>query len=111
MNMVIYHIDMVILDIDVEYGLMIWEMTVSIWSSSVSIWDILSLCLVEVHARALGVDAQVESESKVRQRFVILQLQALKPVAVNPGSLHRLGSSPRGVREMVYAAMPCAPSS
>jgi hypothetical protein len=30
-DMVIYHIVMVILDIDMEYGLMIWEMTVSIW--------------------------------------------------------------------------------
>jgi len=43
--MVIYHIDMVILGIDMGYGLMIWEMTVSIWSSSISMWDILSLCL------------------------------------------------------------------
>jgi hypothetical protein len=34
--MVIYHIDMVILDVDMGYGLMIWEMIVSIW-------DILSL--------------------------------------------------------------------
>jgi hypothetical protein len=42
--MVINHIDMVILDIDMGYGLMIWEMTVSVWSSSaISIWDILSL--------------------------------------------------------------------
>jgi len=41
---IIYHIDMVILDIDMGYGLMIWEMTVLIRSSSVSIWDILSLC-------------------------------------------------------------------
>jgi len=37
-DIVIYHIDMVIQDIDAGYGLMIWEMTVSIW-------DILSLCL------------------------------------------------------------------
>jgi hypothetical protein len=29
MDMVIYHIDMVILDFDIGYGLMIWEMTVS----------------------------------------------------------------------------------
>jgi hypothetical protein len=29
-DLVIYHIDMVILDIDVGYGIMIWEMTVSI---------------------------------------------------------------------------------
>jgi len=43
-DMVINHIDMVILDIDMGYGLMIWEMTVSVWSSSaISIWDILSL--------------------------------------------------------------------
>ena len=40
----IYHIDMVILDVDMGYGLMIWGMTVSIWSSSISIWDVLSLC-------------------------------------------------------------------
>jgi len=30
-NMVTHYIDMVILDIDVVYGQMIWEMTVSIW--------------------------------------------------------------------------------
>jgi hypothetical protein len=41
----IWYIDMVILIIDMGYGLMIWEKTVSMWSSSVSIWDILSLCL------------------------------------------------------------------
>jgi hypothetical protein len=42
-DMVVYHIDNVILDIDLGYGLMIWEMTVSIRSSWRSIWDILSL--------------------------------------------------------------------
>jgi len=42
-DMVIYHIDMVILDVDVGYGLMIWEMAESMQSSSISIWDILSL--------------------------------------------------------------------
>jgi hypothetical protein len=41
--MVIYHIAIVILDIDMGYGLMIWEMTVSIRSSPQSVWDILSL--------------------------------------------------------------------
>jgi len=41
----IFHIDMVILAIDMGYGLLIWEMTVSIRSSSISIWDILSLWL------------------------------------------------------------------
>ena len=41
-----HHIDMVILDIDMGYGLMKREMTVSILSSWISIWDILSLwCL------------------------------------------------------------------
>jgi len=43
-DMVIHHIGMVIQDIDMGYGLMIWEMTVSIWSSWRSIWDIMSLC-------------------------------------------------------------------
>jgi hypothetical protein len=42
--MVIYHIDMFILDIDMRYCLMIWEMTVSIRTSPITIWDILSLC-------------------------------------------------------------------
>ena len=42
-DMVIHHIDMVILDIDMGYGISIWEMTVSILSSWISIWDILSL--------------------------------------------------------------------
>ena len=40
---VIHHIDMVILDIDMGYGILIWEMTVSMLSSWISIWDILSL--------------------------------------------------------------------
>jgi len=35
--MVIYHIDIDILDIDMRYGLMIWEMTVSIRSYPISI--------------------------------------------------------------------------
>ena len=35
-DMVIYHIAIVILDIDMGYGLMIWEMTVSIRSSPTS---------------------------------------------------------------------------
>jgi len=33
-DMGIYHIDMVILDIDMEYGLMIWEMTASRYGTS-----------------------------------------------------------------------------
>jgi hypothetical protein len=40
-DMVIYHIDSVILDIDMGSGLMIWETIVSIWSSPISIWNIL----------------------------------------------------------------------
>jgi len=43
-DMAIHHIDVIILDIDVGYGLMIWEMTVSTRSSVISILDILSLC-------------------------------------------------------------------
>ena len=43
-DIVIYHVDMVILDIDMGYALVIWEMAVSIRSSPISIWDILSLC-------------------------------------------------------------------
>jgi hypothetical protein len=39
----IYHIDMVNMNIDVGYGLMIWEMGVSIWSCSISIWKDLAL--------------------------------------------------------------------
>jgi len=42
-DMVIYHIDIVILNIGTGYGRMIWEMTESIWSSLISIWDIFSL--------------------------------------------------------------------
>jgi hypothetical protein len=34
----------------------------------------------------LDVAAQVEFESKVLQRFIIFQLEATKPGAVNPGS-------------------------
>jgi len=42
-DMVIQNIDMVILDIDIGYGISLWEMTVSILSSCISILDILSL--------------------------------------------------------------------
>ena len=50
-DMVIHHIDMVILDIDMGYGLMIWEMTVSILSSWISMWDTWSLCSVGYYKR------------------------------------------------------------
>ena len=64
--MFIYHIDMVILDIDVGYGLMIWEMTVSIWEMTTSIWDILSLCLELILQRP---DAQQRAaQLRVRRR-------------------------------------------
>jgi len=56
--MVIYHIDTVILHSDMEYGLMIWEMTVSIRSFPISIWDILSLWGCQ-RFPALGGVAQV----------------------------------------------------
>jgi len=42
-DMVIYHIDMVILDVDIGHGILIRGMTVSILSSLISMWDILSL--------------------------------------------------------------------
>jgi hypothetical protein len=42
--MAFYHIDMVILDVDMAYVLMMWDMTLSICSSPIiSIWDMLSL--------------------------------------------------------------------
>jgi len=53
-DMVIYHTDMVILDIDMEYGLIMCEMKVSIRSSSISIWDILLLCLPGATRRTRG---------------------------------------------------------
>ena len=42
-DMLIYHVDRVILVIDMGYGLMILEMTESIWSSWILIWDISTL--------------------------------------------------------------------
>jgi len=75
----------VILNIDMGYGLMIWETTPSKRSSPISIWDILLLCLQVPATRGLVADqlivrapvlqrplqrlqavvAQVEFESKV----------------------------------------------
>ena len=52
--MILHYIDMVILAIDMGYGLMIWEMTVWTWSSPISIWDILSLCPPCGLAAAMG---------------------------------------------------------
>ena len=55
---------MVILDIDMGYGLMIsliWEMTVSIWSTTISIWDILPLC--EQSDKIWRIDLQDDHES------------------------------------------------
>jgi hypothetical protein len=42
-EMVMYHINMVIMDLDMRHGLMTRDMTVTIRSSPISIWDILSL--------------------------------------------------------------------
>jgi hypothetical protein len=39
----IWDIDSVILDIDMGYGVSIWEMTLSILSFWITIWDILSI--------------------------------------------------------------------
>ena len=64
----------IILDIDMGYGLMIWEMTVSIWPSWSSRWEILSPYQHGVeqalqhglrHLPVHVVAAQVEIESKV----------------------------------------------
>ena len=44
-DMVVYHIDMVVLDIAMGYRVRIWEMTASIRSSWISIRDIVSLCV------------------------------------------------------------------
>jgi hypothetical protein len=46
MDMVIHHIHMVCMNIEMGYGLILWEMTVSIWSSGILISDILSLWLI-----------------------------------------------------------------
>jgi hypothetical protein len=46
---------MVILDIDMGYGLLMWEITVSIWSSPISMWDIFLLCLrAALHAQLVA---------------------------------------------------------
>jgi hypothetical protein len=74
--MVIYHIDMVILDIDMgdDVRLMIWEMTGSIRSSPISIWDILSACLavVQMHEPAHLARHVEEPHRVTRYDLVIL---------------------------------------
>ena len=54
-----------ILDIDIGYGLMIWEMMVSIWSSPISTWDILSL-----FAGNAGAECQAREEDATSQNSV-----------------------------------------
>jgi hypothetical protein len=68
--MVIYNIDMVILDIDTVFGLMLWEMMVSIWSSSISIWDILSLWMWSTRAKSTRpyLRREVDVRGEVLQR-------------------------------------------
>ena len=68
---VIYHIVMVILDIDMGYGLMIWEMTISIWSSWRSIWDNLSLCLAQQSGVQLVVVGGVEAVPRGMAHLVV----------------------------------------
>jgi len=80
--MVIYHIDMVILDIDMGYGLMIWEMTSSMWSSWRSIWDILSLCLEKELLRVAP---------HLNHRLVPHVVLNLFPIAVVPADGGRRG--------------------
>ena len=70
----IWYIDMVILDINMGYGLMIWEMTVSIRSSPISVWDILSLWLRVAY---LGVVEAAPVERRLllgqRRRLALLR--------------------------------------
>jgi len=96
-DMVIYRIDMVILDIDMGYRLMIWEMTVTIRSSSISIWDILSLRVCErPHLGLLGV---------VHGQHVVLLVQLELPVLrglhssifrLNVNAFYGIGGACRG---------------
>ena len=58
---VIYHIDMVILDIDKGCGLMIWEMTVLIWVR----------CGISCHS-ALHPGGQRNGRGVLRQRHLLL---------------------------------------
>ena len=68
-DMVIHHIDMVILDIDMGYRLMIWEMTVSILSSWISIGDILSLwALPRRRARRAGSGHYVRAHDQIESK-------------------------------------------
>jgi len=81
-DMVIYHIDMVILDIDMGYGLSIWEMTVSIWSSSISIWDILTLCLLGLLVLLVLLElplALLAVERSSTRGLVTLIIEAVEP--------------------------------
>ena len=71
--MVIHHIDMVILGINMGYGLMIWEMTVSIWSSPVSIWDILSPSEVALPVRLIP---RGSTRLKRRKKNLIAKFQS-----------------------------------
>jgi len=84
--MVIYHIDMVILDIDMGYGLVIWEMTVSIRSSPLSTWDFLSLCLGD--AAALRGAQAVECHHR-RHRCTRHRLEAPVRGGLEPGAYTR----------------------
>ena len=61
--MVIHHIDMVILDVDMGYGLMLWEMTVSIWSSWTSIWISCHSALLAGKYSAMGPETQLGNET------------------------------------------------
>jgi len=102
-DVVIHHIDMVILDIDKGYKPMIWEMTVSIWSSSISIWDILSLwprrhvAHDSPEGEHRGVAAQVEFESKLSKQLSHCSFKRFVPGAFNVGLIgSRCTAVPRG---------------
>jgi len=82
-DMVIYHSDIVILDIKIGCGLMMWEMTVSIWSSPISMWDILSLSTT-LPGAVRGVGLRVSVRREVRPPKTVLE-----PVRVPQRCLHR----------------------
>jgi hypothetical protein len=82
-DLAIHHIDMVILEIDMGYGLMIWEMTVSIWSSPISIWDIFTLVPAVLLAVLTAVLPDVHASDDVARLAIhtSLSMKALDSVS------------------------------
>jgi hypothetical protein len=71
--MVIYHIAVVILDIDMGSGLMIWEMTVSIWEMTVSMWE-MTVSIWEMTVSIWDIlSPRAQDEHEEQQQFLYLQ--------------------------------------